>query len=147
MSERESLRVGVVGLGVGTLAAFGRSGDRFDFFEIDPNVEKLANSQFTYLRDSEAECDVTIGDARISLHQFANRSFDYLVLDAFSGDAIPALLLTLEAFEIYDRLMEPDGVIAVHISNLTLNLAPVVAAVAARQNLEMRYVVKEDTGS
>ncbi|MDG2224380.1 MAG: fused MFS/spermidine synthase [Rubripirellula sp.] len=147
LSERKAMRVGVVGLGVGTLAAFGRPGERFDFFEINPNVEELANTAFTYLRDSQADCDVTIGDARISMQGFPDRAFDFLVLDAFSGDAIPAHLLTLEAFEMYDRLMKADGVIAVHISNLTLNLAPVVAAVAARQNLEMRYVEKEDSGS
>ena len=122
--------MGVVGLGVGTLAAYGRPGDRFKFYEINPLVVQIANSEFSFLRDSEAKVDIVMGDGRLSLEHEPPQGFDVLVVDAFSGDSIPVHLLTREAFELYFRHLNPKGVLAVHISNQYLNLAPVVAGAA-----------------
>ncbi|MFP4056721.1 MAG: spermidine synthase [Candidatus Brocadiia bacterium] len=133
---RESgLRVGVVGLGVGTLAAYGREGDVFRFYEINPDVARLARSRFTFLADSPARCEVVLGDARLSLEREAAQDYDILVLDAFTGDAIPVHLLTREAFAVYLEHVKPRGVIAVHISNRYLDLRPVVQAIAEHYEL------------
>jgi hypothetical protein len=123
-------RVGVVGLGVGTLAAYGRTGDYYRFYEINPLVETIARTKFTYLADSAATVEVVLGDARLSLESEPDQNFDILVLDAFSGDSIPIHLLTTEAFQCYFRHLKRDGLIALHISNTYVNLAPVVAGVA-----------------
>jgi SAM-dependent methyltransferase len=127
---RENRRVGLVGLGTGTLALYGRHGDTFRFYEINPEVRRLAESGFTFLKNSAAKVEVVPGDARLSLERENPEQFDVLVLDAFSSDAIPVHLLTREAFEIYFRHLKPDGVIAVHISNRHLNLLPVTIGVA-----------------
>jgi hypothetical protein len=124
-------RIGVVGLGAGTLAAYGRDGDNFRFYEIDPAVERLARKWFTYLADSAARCDVVIGDARLSLEQEPDQRFDLLVIDAFSGDAIPVHLMTQEVFATYFRHLSPKGVIAVHISSQHLDLCRVLVGMAA----------------
>jgi SAM-dependent methyltransferase len=131
-AERPALRVGVVGLGAGTLAAYGRAGDRYTFFEIDPLVERFARKQFTFLGDSAAQTRVELGDGRLLLERYPARSCDVLVIDAFSGDSIPIHLLTVEAFRLYFRALAPGGVLAVHISNRYLDLEPVVAAATAR---------------
>jgi hypothetical protein len=125
-------RLGVVGLGVGTLAAYGKAGDDYRFYEINPMVAEIARSKFTFLRDSKANAEIVLGDARMSLEREADAHFDTLVLDAFSGDSIPVHLLTYEAFQCYFRHMNPGGVIAVHVSNQYLDLRPVVANLAAR---------------
>jgi len=127
--------VGVVGLGVGTLAAYGRPGDQFRFYEINPAVERVARQQFTYLANSAANVTVILGDARLVLEREPPQGFDLLALDAFSSDAIPVHLLTREAFATYLRHLRPQGVIAVHISNRHINLAPVLANVAAHFQL------------
>jgi spermidine synthase len=132
------LRIGSVGLGAGTLAAYGRSGDQFRAYEINPAVLDIARTQFTYLRDSKARVELVLGDARLSLEDELARGafnapaerFDVLSVDAFSGDAIPMHLLTREAFATYARVTKPEGVIAFHVSNRYLNLAPVVGRVA-----------------
>jgi SAM-dependent methyltransferase len=124
--------VGVIGLGAGTLAAYGRSGDRYRFYEINPLVVRMANEEFSFLRDSPAKIEIARGDARLSLENEQPQGFDVLVVDAFSGDAIPVHLLTREAFELYFRHLKPDGLLAVHISNQYLNLAPVVGGAARR---------------
>ena len=124
-------RVGVVGLGAGTVSAYGSPGDRFHFYEINPAVVDLANSQFWYLRDTSAKVDIALGDARLTLEREAPQQFDVLVLDAFSGDAVPVHLLTREAFALYLRHLQPGGIIAVHVSNQYLDLAPVVAQLAS----------------
>ena len=123
-------RVGVVGLGAGTLAAWGRPGDTFRFYEINGQVERLARTRFSFLADSAATIEVVSGDARLSMEREPDQRFDVLALDAFSGDAIPVHLLTQEAFKICQRHVLPDGVIAVHISNRCLDLEPVVMRVA-----------------
>jgi spermidine synthase len=128
------LRVGVVGLGTGTIAAYGLAGDQFCFYEIDRDVVELSNSYFSYLKDSSAETEVVIGDARIAMERelarTGSRQFDVLAVDAFSGDAIPVHLLTLECGDIYRQHLKPDGVLAIHISNRYLDLEPVVRALA-----------------
>jgi hypothetical protein len=123
-------RIGVVGLGVGTMAAYGQPGDAITFYEIDPLVERLARARFTYLRESRARVNVVLGDARVQMEQQAPQGYDVLVLDAFSGDAIPVHLLTAEAMALYRRHLKPGGVLAVHISSQYVDLAPVLAAEA-----------------
>ena len=136
--EDRHLRIGALGLGIGTIAAYGEPGDYFRFYEINPQVVRLANSKyFTYLKNSQARVDVILGDARLSMENELARNepqqFDVLVLDAFAGDAIPVHLLTSEAFAIYLRhLRRPGGVIAVHISNRFVDLRPVLWKVAER---------------
>jgi hypothetical protein len=123
--DRKDRKVGLVGLGVGTLAAYAKSGDEFRFYEINPDVVRMANEYFTFLKDSPAaKIETVLGDARLSLEREPpSRQFDVLVLDAFSGDAIPTHLLTAEAFAIYARHLKPgNGVLAVHFSNRSLDL-------------------------
>lgn len=134
-----SLRVGIVGLGAGTLAAYGQQGDHFRYYEIDPNVIELSSGPhpvFTYIQDSAAHVDTVLGDARRLLEAEASRGqvqrFDVLVVDAFSGDAIPVHLLTREAFETYWQHVDPtNGVIAIHVSSAHVDLLPVVQGAAA----------------
>jgi hypothetical protein len=128
-------RVGVVGLGTGTVAAYGNAGDVMRFYEINPLVERLARHWFTFLHDSSAQTDVVIGDARLSLASEAPQHFNVIVVDAFSGDAIPVHLLTREALALYRRHLQADGVIAFHVSNQYINLEPVVAAIAGNAGL------------
>jgi len=130
--------IGVVGLGAGTLAAYGNAGDRIRFYEINPHVEPIARNLFTYLRDSPARITITEGDARASLAQEAPQHFDVLVVDAFSGDAIPIHLLTTEALRLYQRHLAPNGILAFHVSNQYLNLAPEVAQLAASVHMQAR---------
>ncbi|HEY0844419.1 MAG TPA: fused MFS/spermidine synthase [Noviherbaspirillum sp.] len=119
-------RVGVIGLGTGTVAAYGRAGDHYRFYEINPLVAELARRQFSYLSESPARIDIAMGDARQSLEREQPQQYDVLVVDAFSGDAIPVHLLTREAFAVYFRHVRQGGILAVHISNRNLDLAPVV---------------------
>ena len=128
---RSPKRAGVVGLGAGTIAAYGQPGDTFRFYEINTQVVDMAQSLFTYLRESHAEVQVVVGDARLSLEQDVSPPFDVLAVDAFSGDAIPVHLLTLEAMHVYLRHLKPDGTLAIHVSNQYLDLAPVVEQLAA----------------
>jgi spermidine synthase len=136
-------RVGIVGLGVGTVAAYGRRGDYYRFYEINPMVERLARTSFTFLRDSSATVAVVPGDARLSLESEPAQEFDTLILDAFSGDSIPVHLLTREAFRCYFRHLKPGGIIAVHVSSNYLDLDPVVANVAAAFDRVAVRVVSE----
>jgi len=140
LADRESLKVGAVGLGVGTVAAYARPGDDFRFYELNPDVLAAARKHFSYLADCQGKSEVVLGDARLSLEREEPQHFNLLVLDAFSGDAVPAHLLTREAFEIYQRHLQPDGMIAVHISNRYLDLRPVLAGLARRFGYSMREV-------
>src|SRR5207247_7660453 len=106
------------------------------FYEINPEVERLATSRFTYLTNCKARVEVILGDARLSLERETPQQFDVLALDAFNSDAIPVHLLTKEAFEIYLRHLKPDGALAVHISNRHLDLLPVVETLAAHLGLK-----------
>lgn len=143
MTQRSAapLHVGVVGLGAGVLAAYGIEGDRFHFYEIDPDVIQLARDSgyFSYLSDSRASVEITPGDARLSLEtqlrEGGSRDFDLLILDAFSSDSIPIHLLTQEALELYLQHLKPGGVLAIHVSNVNLELAPLVFRLAAQLEL------------
>ncbi len=128
--EKGAMRVGVIGLGAGTLAAYGRKGDSFRFYDINPQVIAIARSQFTFLPDSEAGIEVALGDARLNLEREAPQGFDLLAVDAFSSDAIPVHLITKEALGVYLRHMKPEGIVAFHVSNRFLSLVPVVARLA-----------------
>ncbi|HUI99504.1 MAG TPA: fused MFS/spermidine synthase [Usitatibacter sp.] len=133
-------RVGVIGLGAGTLAAYARADDAYRFYDIDPAVPRVANTWFTYLRDSPGKIDVVLGDARLSLEREPPQRFDVLAVDAFSGDSIPVHLITEEAVKAYLRHMKPGGVIAFHVSNRFLDLKPVLLAIAAKEGLEFAYL-------
>ncbi len=132
--QRSPLRVGVIGLGVGTLATYGRPGDHYSFYELNPLVARLARDEFSYIRDSAAQVDVVLGDGRLSLEREPGWQYDVLAVDAFSGDSIPVHMLTRQAFALYFAHLQPAGVLAVHISNNYLNLKPVVQAAATSQH-------------
>ena len=138
-----SRHIGVVGLGAGTLATYGAPGDRYRFYEINPHVIEMANDYFTFLKKSRAEIDVVLGDARLTLEREPSQAFDILVLDAFSGDAIPIHLLTREAMGIYVRHLKRDGVLAIHISNLYFDLQSIVAGLALDDSFETSVVKNE----
>ena len=129
--------IGVIGLGAGGLSAYARPGQQWTFYEIDPVVERIARDTrfFTYLRDCGPTCRVVLGDARLSLARAPEPRYSLLVVDAFSSDAIPVHLLTREAIAVYLTRLEPDGVLAIHISNRHLNLAPVVSSLGAERGL------------
>jgi hypothetical protein len=145
----EPLSVAVVGLGTGTMAGFAQAGDFFCFYDIDPKIKALHDKgvfQFVQrARKRGADVPILLGDARLTMEREANdksKQYDLIVLDAFSGDAIPAHLLTLEAVKIYDELLRRDangrstGILAIHISNRYLDLAPVVDALAQKYRFE-----------
>jgi hypothetical protein len=136
--------IGVVGLGTGTLAAYGHPGDRIRFYEINPLVLPIAQNLFTYLRDSAAQITFADGDARTSLTREAPQQFNVLAIDAFSGDAIPLHLLTTEAIALYKKHLAPDGILAFHVSNQYLNLAPEIAQLAIAADMQSRLI--EDAG-
>jgi spermidine synthase len=137
-------RVADIGLGTGTLAAYGEPGDVFRFYEIDPRVEVIARNVFTYLRESKAKIEIAHGDARLSMEAEPPENYDVIAVDAFSGDAIPVHLLTAEALKLYQRHLAPGGIIAFHISNHYLKLAPVVQEQAAHAGLHAVMVSTED---
>jgi hypothetical protein len=142
--------IGVIGLGTGTLAAYGHPGDRIRFYEINPLVRPIAQNLFTYLRDSPAQITFADGDARTSLTREAPQNFDVIAVDAFSGDAIPLHLLTTEAIALYKKHLAPNGIIAFHVSNQYLNLAPEIAQLAIAANMQSRLIERpgdESTGA
>jgi hypothetical protein len=145
----QSLRIGVVGLGAGTLATYGKPGDYIRFYEINPEIMRIASGPyFTYLKDCPARLDVIAGDARLSMVSELERGqpqqFDLLAIDAFSGDAIPVHLLTEEAFQIYLREVKAGGIIAVHITNTYLDLRPVLKRVA--EHFSLHYLLMHTDG-
>jgi hypothetical protein len=147
---RAGRRIGVVGEGAGSIITWAKRGDEVRFYEINPTVERLARDRFTYLRDTEARAEVVLGDGRLSLErelaQGRPQAFDLLVLDAFSGDAVPTHLLTREAFELYRQHMRAGGVIAVNITNHYLNLQPVIARLALSLGWTTMYVPSNGQG-
>jgi len=147
--------VAVIGLGSGSMAAHAKKGDLFKFYDIDPKVLKVAQEQFTYLRKipeaRDCEVKVVMGDARVSLEREEDQNYDVIHLDAFSGDAIPAHLLTDESFTLYERHLrhengKPVGIVVVHISNRYLDLEPVVAAIAKKHGYRTWSVHKTEEG-
>jgi SAM-dependent methyltransferase len=137
------VRLGVIGLGTGTMAAWSNAGDSVRFYEINARVLEIANTQFTFLRDCPAHPEVFMGDARLSLERESAQHFDVLVVDAFSGDSIPVHLLTREAFQVYWRHLKPDGILAVHVSNKYLDLSPPVVALARQFGREAHMIESE----
>jgi len=137
------LRVGVVGLGTGTIATYGAKGDVYRFYDINPAVVRLAHDHFTYLGDSDATIEIALGDARLSLEREAPESFDVLAIDAFSSDAIPVHLITVEALDVFRRHMKPDGVIAFHVTNRYLDLVPVVEALGKARNMRAVWIADD----
>ncbi len=132
--------IAVIGLGAGMLTVYGNQRDRFTFYEINPAVVDMARKWFTYLDESRAPVDIVVGDARLALQRVPAATFDILIVDAFSGDAIPVHLLTREAFDLYLRALKPDGILLVHISNQYLNLYPVLARIAEQNNLDIALI-------
>jgi spermidine synthase/MFS family permease len=142
LGERPA-RVGIIGLGVGTIAAYGRPGDLYRFYEIDSRVIQVALHEFTYLTDSKAKIELALGDARLALEREPPRNFDVLAVDAFSSDAIPVHLITREALGVYLRHVRPDGIVAFHLSNRFLDLVPVVARLAKEHGVHA-VLVRDD---
>ncbi len=138
--RQHSLRIAVVGLGAGTIAAYGRESDFIDFYEINPGVIRIAKEYFTFLRDCKSKTELILGDARLKMEGQPNKQYDLIVLDAYSGGSVPIHLLTREAFAMYRYRLAPKGLIAAHITNSYLNLYPVVKLQA--ENLGMAYRCK-----
>jgi hypothetical protein len=140
LGRSPAVDVAIVGLGAGALASYARAADRYDFFEINPEVERVARAWFTYLPQAPAaELRVITGDARLKMEQLpAERRYDMIVLDAFSGGSVPVHLLTREAFAVYARHLKPDGFLVVHITNAYLNLYPVVMRQAEALGMRVR---------
>jgi hypothetical protein len=128
--RQSSLRVGVIGTGVGTLAAYGEAGDVFRFYELNEQVLEDARFRFSYLGDSAATIETILGDGRLSLEREVPQGYDLLAVDAFSSDSVPVHLLTRQAIELYQRHVKPSGVIAFNVTNRHLDLAPVVGKLA-----------------
>jgi SAM-dependent methyltransferase len=137
--------IGVIGLGAGTIAAYGRSGDRIRFYDINPAVAPIAQNVFTYIRDSAAQVQIVEGDARASLARESPQHFDVLVVDAFSGDAIPIHLLTAEALAVYRKHLNPGGILAFHISNRHVSLGPAIALMAESAGMQAMRVSTDST--
>ena len=133
-------KVGIIGLGTGTIAVYGGKADTYRFYDINPAVVTIAHRDFTYLKDTEAKIEISLGDARLNLEREAPQGFDVLAVDAFSSDSIPVHLITLEAVQIFEKHLKPDGVIAFHVSNRFLDLKPVVNLIAEKRGLHVTWV-------
>jgi len=141
LGKEGPVKVGVVGLGTGTIAAYCREGDTYRFYEINPIVPNIARTQFTYLTDCPTNPTVALGDARLSMEaETESQQFDVLAIDAFVSDAIPVHLLTREANAVYWRHLKPDGILAVHVSNRYVDLEPIVGKGAMESGKEARIV-------
>jgi hypothetical protein len=152
--RQEGLHVGTIGLGVGTIATYSRPADTYRFYEINPEVDRIARQYFTYLKDAKGVQQVVLGDGRIALERELEnqqpQQFDILAVDAFSGDAIPVHLLTKEAFALYWAHLQPDGILAFHISNRHFDFSPVIRALAqgfGKQALWIKDVADQEKGN
>jgi hypothetical protein len=149
LSSDINLQVGIIGLGVGALAAYGQPGDHYTFYELNPLVSDFANNYFSYLDSSKAKIDVKLGDARVTLQRELDldqkNAFDLLIIDAFSGDLIPTHLMTHEAFLLYQQHIKTQGVMALHISNRHLSLLPVI--MQHSKTLDMQVMLFETPGN
>jgi hypothetical protein len=132
---RAKKEVAIIGLGAGSIAAYGEAGQHFVYYEIDPAVERMARDYFTFLADSRAQIDVQLGDARLTLRQAADKQFDMIIVDAFNSDSIPLHLLTREAFQLYKSKLADNGIMAFHISTEYLDLEPVLGDLASDAGL------------
>jgi len=136
MQPKKPLKVGVIGLGAGVIAAWMKPGDELVFYEISPRVIDIARREFTFLKDTPAKSEVVLGDGRLSLEREAPRQYDVMGIDAFSGDSIPMHLVTREAMAIYLKHLKPDGVIVFQATNRFIDLLPVVKGLAAEFGLQ-----------
>ena len=143
---KNSIKVGIIGLGTGTIASYGAKGDVYRFYDINPAVPGIAHRYFTYLDDSDAKVETVLGDARLNLEREPPQGFDVLAIDAFSSDAIPVHLITSEAIDVYLKHMKPGGVIAFHLTNRFLDLVPVVKALADAHGLRATWIQDEGEG-
>ena len=139
--RKKDLKVGVVGLGCGVLAAYGKPGESWDFYEINADIIEIAEQNFTFLKDCPADIECYLGDGRLLLERAVDKRYDILIIDAFSSDSIPAHLLTKEAMELYVHRLAEDGVLAIHVSNNHLSLSPLVHRLAREVGLESRELV------
>jgi len=139
-------KVGLIGLGTGTLAVYGRPGDVYRFYEINPQVLDLARGEFSFMNDSQAQIETALGDARLTLEREAPQGFDVLAVDAFSGDSVPVHLITAQAMDLYLRHLNPDGIIAFHVTNRFLWLPPVVQEIASTKGLATALIRDDPTG-
>lgn len=137
-------KVGVVGLGAGTLAVYGQPGDTYRMYEINPQVIELARSEFSFMADSRAAIETVLGDARLSMEREPPQNYDVLAVDAFSGDSVPVHLITAEAMDVYLRHMKPDGIIAFHVTNRFLWLPPVIENIANAKGLKVALIHDEN---
>jgi SAM-dependent methyltransferase len=140
----QNKKVGMIGLGAGTLAAYGQPGDVYRMYEINPQVIELAQSEFSFMADSPATIDTVLGDARLSMEREPPQDFDVLAVDAFSGDSVPVHLITAEAMDVYLRHMKPDGIIAFHVTNRFLWMPPVVENIAKAKGLHVALIHDEN---
>ncbi|MGD9593106.1 MAG: fused MFS/spermidine synthase, partial [Candidatus Berkiella sp.] len=144
-AKRHPLKVGIIGLGCGTIAAYGEKGDSFTFYEIDMDMAKLAMKKFSFLPTSKATIRVILGDARLRLQnnipKADEQKYDLLILDAFNGDSIPSHLLTIEAMTVYQQHLAKEGIIAVHTSNTYIDLLPVTKALAQQIGCQHDWIV------
>lgn len=141
---RTPLRIGLLGLGAGTLLTYGQTGDHIRIYEIDPEVEPMSRQYFTYFARTEATTEVVLGDGRLSLEREPDQQFDILILDAFSSDAIPMHLLTREAFAVYMRHLKPDGILAANMSNRHVDIKPVLKQFAGVLGLKFVWIASYD---
>ncbi|MBK9117515.1 MAG: fused MFS/spermidine synthase [Betaproteobacteria bacterium] len=141
----DPIKVGIIGLGAGTIATYGSKGDVYRFYDINPGVVEIAQRDFSYLKDSDATIELPLGDARLKLEREDPQGFDVLAIDAFSSDAIPVHLITREAMQVYLKHMKPDGVIAFHVTNRYLDLVPVVEGIAHELGLAVLWI--DDPGA
>jgi hypothetical protein len=135
-SPRRARNIGVIGLGAGVIASYGRTGDSMVFYEISPRVIDIARNEFTFLKDTAAKTSVVIGDGRLSLEREAPRAYDVLGIDAFSGDSIPMHLITREAMALYAKHLAPDGVMVFQATNRYVDLLPVIKRLASELGFE-----------
>ncbi len=142
-TEQQNQRVGVIGLGTGTLAVWGKPGDHYHFYDINPQVVGIAQSEFTFLQDSKAKIEISLGDARLSLEREAPHDFDVLAVDAFSSDSIPVHLITREAMAVYLHHVKAGGAIVFHVTNRFLKLAPVVKQIADELGLYTALIIDD----
>ena len=145
LNSKGDLEITAVGLGTGTLSVYARPGDKLRFYEINPEVIELARKYFRYLTECATKVETIAADGRMGIQSQPTQSIDLLILDAFSSDAIPVHLLTLEAFEGYLNRLKADGVICIHISNQHLDLVPILNGIAQNHQLSLRIIDSEET--
>lgn len=143
--DKPAVKVGILGLGAGAVSVYARKSDHWRMYEINPMVLDIARRDFTYLADSPAKIDVVLGDGRLAIEREAPQGYDLLAMDAFSSDSVPAHLITSEAFTAYERHLKPDGILAIHVSNRFIDLAPAIKALADQHGFH--GVIVYETGA